>query len=230
MITSLFVRFGLSVRGAAKKHDIPEATLRHKLSGYHGVTSKPGPKTLLTNAEEQVLVNYVTSTVKRAHPVTKKNVLDAVKDILQDEGRMGIARKLPPSFRGTEVKQKWWSLFLKRHPELTFLTPELLTSARKNISVGVINQWLHSTLDYFKEVDATDALEDPSCVFNIDETGFCLSPSVGKVLALRGEENGFEERSLQYKTNITTLGCFCKWFHCATHDHLSPQEDKSYDV
>lgn len=73
----------------------------------------------------------------------------------------------------------------------------------------MIKQWFHSTLDYFKEVDATDALEDPTRVFNIDETGFCFSPSVGKVLALRGEKNVFEERSLQYKTNITVLGCVC---------------------
>lgn len=73
----------------------------------------------------------------------------------------------------------------------------------------MIKQWFHCTLDYFKEVDATDALEDPTRVFNIDESGFCLSPSVGKVLALRGEKNVFEERSLQYKTNITVLGCVC---------------------
>lgn len=198
----------MSVRGAAKKHNIPEATLRHKVSGYHGMASKPGPKTLLTDAEEQVLVNYVTNGVKRAQPVTKNNLLDAVKDILQDEERMGIARKQPPSFSG-EPKRKWWSLFLQRHPTLTFRTPESLTSARKNISVAVIKQWFHSTHDYLKEVDASDVLEDPARVFNIDETGFCLSPSVGKVLAPRGEKNVFEERSLHLKTNITVLGCVC---------------------
>ena len=52
-------------------------------------------------------------------------------------------------------------------------------------------------------------MEDPTRNFNIDESGFCLSPSVGKVLALRGEKNVFEERSLKYKTNITVLDCVC---------------------
>ena len=77
------------------------------------------------------------------------------------------------------------------------------------MSVAVIKQWFHSTADYFKEIDETDALEDPTRNFNIDETGFCLSPSVGKVLALKGEKNVFEERSLHCKTNITVLGCIC---------------------
>ena len=154
------------------------------------------------------MVNYVNNGIKRAQPVTKKNLLDAVKTILEDEERQGISRKQPPSFTG-EPKQKWWSLFVKRHPTLTFRTPELLTSARKNISVGVIKQWFHSTLDYVTEIEALDMLEDPSRVFNIDETGFCLSPSVGKVLALKGEKNVFEERSLHLKTNITVLGCVC---------------------
>ena len=44
----------MSIRGAANKHGIPEATIRHKLSGYPGMGSKPGPKTLLTEAEERV--------------------------------------------------------------------------------------------------------------------------------------------------------------------------------
>ncbi len=32
-------------------------------------------------------------------------------------------------------------------------------------------QWFHSTLNYPNEVDATDILDGPSRIFNIDETG-----------------------------------------------------------
>ena len=76
------------------------------MSGFRGMKSKPGPKTLLTDAEEQVLVNYVTTATKRAHPVTKRNVISAVIGILQDEEERGFARRLPPSFNGREPKQK----------------------------------------------------------------------------------------------------------------------------
>ena len=217
------IRFGLSIRGAGKKYGIPEATIRHKMSGFRGMKPKPGPKTLLTDAEEQVLVNYIVTAAKRAHPVTKRNVIGAVKAILEDEIESGYEREIPPSFSGNEPKQKWWTLFLKRHPNVTFRTPESLTTARKNISVAIIKQWFHSTSDYFHEIDAADALEDPSRNFNIDESGFCLSPSVGKVLALKGEKNVFEERSLQLKKNITVLGCVCA--DGSTYDNITTRAD-----
>lgn len=85
----------------------------------------------------------------------------------------------------------------KRHPMLSFHTPVSITSARKDISVRVIKQWFYSSLNCFKETDATYALEEPTQNFNIDETGFCPSPSVGKVPALRREN----------ETSITAFSC-----------------------
>lgn len=65
----------MSVCGASKKHGIPEAMLRHKITRYRGMGSKPGPRPLLTDAEEQILANYIQQACKRAHPVTKHNVI-----------------------------------------------------------------------------------------------------------------------------------------------------------
>lgn len=100
----------MSIRAAGKQYGIPEATIRHKLLGFRSMTSKPGPKTLLTDAEEQVLVNYVVHACKRAHPVTKANVMQAVTCIIQEESQQGIIRKKPPSSTGNAPKQKWWTL------------------------------------------------------------------------------------------------------------------------
>lgn len=55
----------MSIHAAGKKHKIPEATLWHKLSGYQGIESKPGPRPLLTEQEEQVLVNYINNSCQR---------------------------------------------------------------------------------------------------------------------------------------------------------------------
>ncbi|KAK3889995.1 hypothetical protein Pcinc_006044 [Petrolisthes cinctipes] len=198
---------GMSIRGSAKKHGIPEATLRHKLSGFRGMESKPGPRPLLTAAEEQILVNYVTQASKRAHPVTKHNVIKTVKAILEEEEQQGTARKRPPSFTGNEPREKWWRLFRIRNPSLTFRKPEALTNKRKSLSVAGIKQWFHTAKDYFVEIDAMDALTDPSRNFNIDESGFSLSPIHGRVLANKGMKHVFEEVSAFHKTNITVLGC-----------------------
>ena len=199
---------GMSIRSAAKKYDIAESTLRHKKTGRRGMSTTRGPKTLLTNAEEEVLVNYIKQACKRAHPVTKRNVLATVTAILSEELELGIARQVPPSFHG-EPKEKWWRLFKKRHPQLTYRTPETISSARKNISKAVIHQWFQNVLDYFKEINAMDALEDPARNFNIDESGFSLSPKQGKVIAEKGEKVVYEESSLFQKTNITVEGMVC---------------------
>ncbi|KAK3884531.1 hypothetical protein Pcinc_011204 [Petrolisthes cinctipes] len=198
----------MSIRAVGRKYNIPEATLRHKLSGYHSMDGKRGPKPLLSNAEEEILVNYIKGACRRAHPVTKKNVLSAVERILQ-EAEHGYERKRPPSFTGNTPKQKWWTLFLKRHPTLSFRTPEALTSARKNVSVRKIQEWFTNAHDYFSEINALDALQDPARNFNIDESGFCLSPIHGKVVIPKGEKHVFEETSIHHKQNLTVLGCIC---------------------
>jgi hypothetical protein len=101
--------------------------------------SKKGPQTLLTIAEEEVLMQH-------AHPVTKRNVLQAVTRILADEVQSGIVRQYPPSFNGSEPKRKWWRLFRNRHPTLTFRKPETLTSSCQNLSKATIKQWFFEML------------------------------------------------------------------------------------
>lgn len=58
----------------------------------------------------------------------------------KDELSKGVDRKRPPSFKGCTPKQKWWMLFRNRHPQLTFRTPESLSSQWKNLSVANIKQ------------------------------------------------------------------------------------------
>lgn len=200
-------RLGLSIRAAGKKYNIPEATLRHKLTGYHSMDGKKGGQTLLTEAEEQILLNYIKNACRRAHPVTKTNVLKTVQCILDEEDRQGITRKKPPCFKGNAPKQKWWTLFKKRHPTLSFRTPEALTKARKSRSVRSIKEWFAHTRDFFTENDCLDALLDPARNYNIDETCFSLSPTQGKVVVPKGEKQVFEECSDSHKLNLTVLGC-----------------------
>ena len=50
-----------------------------------------------------------------------------------------------------------------------------------------------------------EILLDPSRMFNIDETGFSLSPQIGKVLGIRGENFCFEEQSKHAKVSISVL-------------------------
>lgn len=166
---------------------------------------KMGPKPLLSEAEEEVLVKYIQLSCDRARPVTKSNVMKAVSIILKEEREGKYHRQLPPSFRDDCPREKWWKLFRKRHPTLTFRTPETLTTSRKNVTKASVYQWFEDTLTYFTDNDLLDVLEDPARNFNIDESGFSLSPKRGRVLAQRGEKAVFEEASAKQKCNITVL-------------------------
>ena len=198
----------MSIRAAGRKYGIPEATLRHKKTGYHPVSKKMGPGTVLTDAEEDILVAYIKGSLRRAQPVTRKNIFDAVSTILRTEREGGIKRKTPTNFQDAP-RRKWWRLFRQRHPEITYRTPETLTSNRKNISKNVIQQWFADAQSYFADEGHLDALNDPSRQFNIDESGFSLSPKQGKVIGIKGEKHVFEESGMHHKTNITVLANVC---------------------
>ena len=70
-------------------------------------------------------------------------------------------------------------------------------------------QWFADAQSYFADEGMLDALHDPSRDFNIDESGFSLSPKQGRVLAIKGEKHVFEESSAHHKTNITVLANVC---------------------
>ena len=73
----------------------------------------------------------------------------------------------------------------------------------------MILQWFADVQSYFSNEDHIDALSDPSRNFNIDESGFSLSPKQGRVLAIRGTKHVFEKSSSQHKKNITVLANVC---------------------
>ena len=74
-------------RAIGRKHNIPEATLRLKLSGFR--TEEYGTKhhgmRLLTDAEKELLFNWIEGCHRRAMPMDKEIIMRAVEDVLQKE-------------------------------------------------------------------------------------------------------------------------------------------------
>lgn len=89
----------------------------------------------------------------------------------------------------------------------SFRTPEALSQSRKRVTKSSILQWFTSAREFFGEADAADILQDPTRNFNLDESGFSLSPATGQVLAIRGSQNVSGTTSSKAKENITVLAC-----------------------
>ena len=125
---------------------------------------RPGPQALLTEEEEQILVNYINVSERRAMPVTKEKILDTVAALLEEEELKGIKRPRPigcdkPNYRPSK---RWWYAFVNRNPSVSVRTPESLSRSRKCVTKQSVMQWFASTKEYFTEEDMEDVLLDPS--------------------------------------------------------------------
>lgn len=111
----------LSIRKISEIYRIPRSTLQDKLTGKlpEGV-AKSGPSTVLTAAEEERIVDWCTKLSKCGFPLCSRDLIDTVQKIVNDDHR-----KTP--FKEGRPGKTWLSLFLKRHPEIAFRTPEAIT-------------------------------------------------------------------------------------------------------
>ena len=63
---------------------------------------------------------------------------------------------------------------------------EAVTAASSCVSEENIRQWFDEVQEYIRENNLEEFMNDPSRIFNGDETGFQICPSTGRVLAETG--------------------------------------------
>lgn len=78
----------------------------------------------------------------------------------------------PNPFTNNTPGEGWMRVFLKRHPELVTRSTEAVTSASACVSESDIRKWFEDIYTYIKNKKLEAVLEDPSRIFNGDETGF----------------------------------------------------------
>ena len=191
---------GMHIRKAAIKFQIPRATLQFRRSNKFKKTGH-GPAPVLTKDEEATLVEWIFECHRKGFPRRKEDVLCSVKHFLDMTPR-------PNPFRNNCPGNGWYKSFLNRHPELATRTAEFVTKASSNISPNDLKKWFNEIEEYLKEKGYFHILEDPSRVFNGDETNFYLCPKNSKVLAPRGTSNVYEVENVSSKSNLTVMFTF----------------------
>ena len=71
-----------------------------------------------------------------------------------------------------------------------------------------IRQWFDEVQEYIRENNLEEVMNDPSRIFNEDETGFQMCPSTGCVLAEKGAKNVYSIDDGSHKENITVMFSF----------------------
>ena len=196
------VESGMPTKTAARTMGIPRTTLADKLSGKAPLGSKPGRATVLTKAEEQVLVDYCKLMAEIGYPLKRFELCSEVKRCLDHDGR-----RTP--FNNNLPGKDWFTAFKKRHPDISERTAATLGHQRSLINQEKIENWF-SNLRYFlqREVDGWEQLlADPRRLFNADESGFPLCVNSGRVLAEKGARHVYQVSS-GTKQQITFMACF----------------------
>ena len=83
-----------------------------------------------------------------------------------------------------------------------------MSKARANVTEVAIRQWFASLKEHLTELGALDVLEDPTRIFNCDETNVQLCPSTGKVIGIKGWKNVYELTPGPEKSTLTFVGTF----------------------
>ena len=74
---------GISHRKAANAFGVPVATLARRKNNLDIVKMKTEPATVLSEAEEQVIVNWILYKAERGYPVTKTELLDSIQKYIE---------------------------------------------------------------------------------------------------------------------------------------------------
>lgn len=104
--------------------------------------------------------------------------------------------------------RKWYLGFLKRHSSLALREAESITKGRAVVTEENIRKWFQDLKNFLSEQNALEILNDPSGIFNGDETSFSLCPKTGKVLAPKGYCSVYSIQKGNEKETVTVLLVF----------------------
>ena len=186
------VHKGTSIRRAADMFGVPRSTLHDHVSGKVEQFAKQGPKPYLNTEEEEELASFLVRCARIGYPHTRLQVLSIVQNIVN-------SKKLD-----VVITNGWWERFRQRHPYLTLRTAMPLSYAR---AMASDRDSIDRYYDLLEETLKTNGIyNDPTRIFNCDETGVPLNPKPLKVVGEKGTKN-LCTISGNSKSQITVLAC-----------------------
>ena len=111
------------LREASRMHNVPVETLRRRVTGSVAMGCKPGPATILSDEEEDLLCEYIINIADMGYGLTREDIQQLACKIAEKTGC-----KHP--VKDGKAGRGWFDGFKARHPKLSFRTPQSLSFAR----------------------------------------------------------------------------------------------------
>lgn len=187
---------------AAKKFGIPRSTLIRKLSGKGSLDRKMGPQTILTEAEEKTLEEWLLATCRKGFPMQRFDLLLAVQKVVEESKRKTC-------FKAGMPGRTWFKSFMRRHPNVNLKYTESVAKSRSDLTTEVIDRWFSDVLKYLREENLEEILQHPNRIFNGAVCDFQLDLQNRKVLGPPRYDQAIYERIPNYGKKQVALMATC---------------------
>jgi hypothetical protein len=149
----------MTLNEASVTYGVPKTTLYDRMKT---ASDKVGRPTILTPEEEKIIAERLVILGEWGFPLNTNDLKHLVKAYLDSAGR---TTRLENNMPGKDFV----SLFLKRHPELTIRTANLIKRSRAMLSAEIIN-------DFFDRYEVSAGGIPAANVYNYDETNLRDNP------------------------------------------------------
>ena len=187
-----------SLREAARLYNVPVETLRRRVTGIVEMNCKPGPPTILTSEEEDLLAQYLVDIADMGFGLSREDVMAMAFNIAEK------TKKAHP-FKGGFAGRGWYDGFIFRHPKLTLRSPQPLSYCRALCSNKATID------DFFAKLGGVygrlNLISKPMQIFNADETGVGIVHKPGKVVTEIGRRNVYGIAAAEKGKTHTILSC-----------------------
>lgn len=99
--------------------------------------------------------------------------------------------KLKHKFSNKKPSKRWFQSFFKRHPDISVRISQNLCRSRSSITEQGIRNWFKNLKDYSININNLEILNNPSRIFNCNETAFFLNPKNKNVIVKKGSKKVF---------------------------------------
>ncbi|KAI5722961.1 hypothetical protein M8J76_016235 [Diaphorina citri] len=191
------IRNGMGYRKASLQFKVPKTTLIDKNKKKYK-NENAGAPTILRPEEENILVQWIFRLGKAGFPVSKPQLIESVTELLKK-------LKRPNPFKDGIPGRHWYEGFMNRHKDISCRVAQNLTKSRADVTEVAIREWFKRVERYVEEESIQEVLEDPTRVFNCDETAFFLAPKENKVLVPKNMKKVYSKIANDEKDNLTVL-------------------------
>jgi hypothetical protein len=158
-----------SVRATGRAYSIPASTLQDRLNGRTSRSTAHESTQILSNAEEQTLVRWISRLCRTGFPASPMLVVKMAEEVRQS--RFQLSQSPPSNLR--PIGEHWIDRFRTRHPEIQGIWTRQIDSVRHNATnTETVQTWFKAVTELYIEHQYT-----PECIYNMDESGFAVGTS-----------------------------------------------------